>query len=458
MNNFERISIVGNGLSAWMMCAFMAKQLQHTNTKITLFVGVDAENTESIQSPLPLINDFFKAIDVSPDVLVGSAKFHHKLGSAYIFDDRPPFFHVWGQYGAPIGPVEFHQVVIRGRQLKLPFDLNKLSIGSASVLAGKFQEPTQNLQSIFSTYESSWSFETEAFLGLLKSISMKCGVEISQEKISKVVLGDDCYVLGESNIHHHCDYLINTVPGLIKGIQGAESWFASLPFALKSRVRKNNALSVLVNKVKVLDESSWLRETTHRNLAVLNVYQFAGHDSGEVYVHQKPRASRYLNFGPAMANMYSPVFTSIDLDLIVLKLLLRYFPSPSDGGAVVNEFNRATRSSFENLRDVTQLCLSTLFSENYKERSKMAISERAEYKANLFKHRGRYPLFENEFFKTEWQIWLLLGLGFKVDDVEPMVSHLNGEVIKEHIIRVEESVMKNLPLTSLVDEPIRDRL
>ena len=451
MNNLERISIVGNGLSAWMICAFMAKQLQHTSTKITLFVGVDAENTESIQSPMPLINDFFKAIDVSPDVLVGAAKFHPKLGSAYIFDGGPPFFHVWGQYGAPIGPVEFHQIVMRCKQLKHPFDLNKLSIGSASVLAGRFQQPAQNSHSIFSTYESSWSFETEAFLGLLQSICMKCGVEISQEKISKVGDDDACYVLGESTIPHHSDYLINTVPGLVAGEQGVESWFTSLPFELKSRVRKNNALSTLVNKVKMLDESSWLCETTHRNLAVLNIYEFAAHDSGEVYVHQNPRASRYLNFGPAMANMYSPVFTPIDLNLIMIKLLLRYFPSPSDGASVVNEFNKAAISSFENLRDVTQLCLANLFSANNQAGAKMVLSERAEYKTNLFKHRGRYPFFENEFFKTEWQIWLLLGLGFKVDDVEPMVSLINDEVIKEHIVRVEESVMKNLPLISLVD-------
>lgn len=451
MNNFERISIVGNGLSAWMMCAFMAKQLQHTGTKITLHIGVGAEAAADIQSPLPLINDFFKAIDVSPDALTRGGKFHPKLGSAYLFDDKHPFFHIWGQYGAPIGPIEFHQVVMKYRQLKQSVDLNKLSIGSASVLAGRFQKPTHTTQSIFSTYESSWSFETEYFLDLLKTISMECGVEIREEKISKVGFDNGCYVLGESNIAHNSDYLINTVLGLMEEDQGTESWFMSLPFELKSQVKKNNALSALVNKVKVLDESSWLCEITHRNLAVLNVYQFAGHDSGDIYVHQKPRAPRYLNFGPAMANMYSPLFTPIDLNLIAIKLLLRYFPSPSDGFSVVNEFNKALRSSFENLRDVTQLCLGEFFSNSNQENSKIALSEQAEYKANLFKHRGRYPLLENEFFKTEWQIWLLLGLGFEFDDVEPMVCFVDCEAIKKHIIKVEESIMKNLSLIPLVD-------
>lgn len=451
MNNFERISILGSGLSAWMVCAFMAKQLQHTGAKITLHTGVMAEAATDIQSPLPLINDFFKAIDASPDALHGSSRCHPKLGTAYLFDDKHPFFHIWGQYGAPIGPIEFHQVVMKYGQLKQPVDLNKLSIGSASVLAGRFQKPTQNLQSIFSTYESSWSFETEAFLAMLKSISMSCGVEISEEKISKVVCGDKCYVLGESNIPHHSDYLINTVPRLIEGNPGTESWFAGLPFELKSQVKKNNALSALVNKVKVLDETSWLCEITHRNRAILNVYQFATQDSGDVYVHEMPRGPRCLNFGPAMANMYSPIFTPIDLNLIVLKLLLKYFPSPSDGESVVNEFNKTLKSSFENLRDVTQLCLGEIFPKNNQGYPKVTLSDQAEYKASLFKRRGRYPLLENEFFKTEWQIWLLLGLGFDVDDVEPMVSYVDDAVIKEHIIKVEKSVAKSLPSIPLAD-------
>ena len=155
MNNFEKIAVVGNGLSAWMICAFMAKQLQHTDTKITLYVGVEPEVATTLQSPLPLINEFFRAIEISPETLVDSARLHPKLGAAYLFDGKAPFIHVWGEYGAPIGPVEFHQVVMRSMQLNQSIDLNKLSIASASVLAGKFQKPTQKAQSIFSTYESS---------------------------------------------------------------------------------------------------------------------------------------------------------------------------------------------------------------------------------------------------------------------------------------------------------------
>lgn len=450
MNNFEKISIVGNGLSAWMMCAFMAKQLQHTDTKITLHIGVEPEISTDLQSPLPLINNFFKALEISPEALVDAAKLHPKLGVAYLFDDAAPFFHAWGQYGAPIEAVEFHQVVMRCKQLNQSIDLNKLSIGAASVLAGRFQHPTQNSQSIFSTYESSWSFETAVFIHLLKTMSVQMGVHINKEKISEIGCDNECYVLGDSHTVHVSNYLINTVPGLMVGDHGCESWFASLPFELKSKVKRDNALSSLVNKVKVLDDSSWLCEITHRKLAVLNIYQSTEQDSGDVYVHEKPRASRYLNFGPAMANMYSPVFSAIDLNLIALEFLSRHFPSPSDGDSVVSEFNGAIKSSFENLRDVTQLCLARLFSKDNQEESNIALSEQAEYKANLFKCRGRYPWLENEFFKTEWQIWLLLGLGFEVDDVEPMVTYINDEIIKEHVVRVEKSVIKNLSSIPLI--------
>lgn len=451
MSNFNKIAIVGNGLSAWMMCAFMAKQLQHTDTKITLYVGVEPEASADLQSPLPLINEFFKAIEVLPEALVESARLHPKLGTAYLFDDQAPFIHVWGQYGAPNGVVEFHQIVMRYMQLNHSVDLNKLSIAAASVLAGRFQKPIQNSQSIFSTYESSWSFETEVFLRFLKAMSIKLGVEVSEEKISKIGCDDGEYVLGELNVPYKCDYLINTVPGLMIEEHGVESWFASMPFELKSQTKKNNALSALVNKVKAVDETSWVCEVSHRNLAVLNAYHFTDLDSGDVYVHKAPRASRCLNFGPAMANMHSPLFSAIDLNLIVLKLLLRYFPSPSDNCSVVDEFNKAFRVALENLRDITQLSLNTLFTKSNLKCSVTPLTSQAKYKASLFGCRGRYPVLENEFFKTEWQVWLLLGLGFKFDAVEPMVSFIDEKTIKEHVGRVETSVMKNLPLTPLVD-------
>lgn len=448
MNSFERISIVGNGLSAWMICAFMAKQLQHTNTKITLYQGVDAEVTTVVQSPLPLINDFFKAIDVAPETVTA---IHPKLGNAYLFDNKNPFFHVWGQYGAPLGVIEFHQVVMRCMHLNQSIDLNKLSIGSASVLSGRFQKPTQATGSIYSTYESSWSFETEAFLQLLKSICKQLGVEVNGEVIVKLVLDDEKgYVFGGSDTPYECDYLINTVPGLIENDQGMESWFMDLPVSLKLRTNSINSLSALVNKVKVLDESSWLCELTHRNIAICDVYQFVDKDTGRIYVHEKPRVPKGMNFGPAMANLCSPVFSPIDLNLIATKLLLRYFPSPSDGCSVVNEFNKALREAFENLRDITQLCLGELFGKTPIQNAGMALSDQAEYKVNLFKLRGRYPVLENEFFKTEWQIWLLLGLGFESEGVEPMVSFVDDKVVKEHVARVESSVLKELQSVPLV--------
>lgn len=450
MNNFERISIIGNGLSAWMICAVMAKQLQGTGTKITLYRGVKAEETEAIQSPLPFINDFFKAINLPSDIAFKRLNSHPKLGTAYLFEQHPPFFHVWGQYGAPKGMVEFHQIIIRYMQANQAVDLNRLSIGSASVLAGKFKIPSQNQDSIYSTYEASWSFDTESFLKLLTSICVDQGVEINDEAVTGLEFSDRVYVRCEAAEPYRSDYLINTVPGLAGDEQVIESWFDSLPVMLKQRETRANSISKLVNKVSLIDSSSWLCDVTHRNGVVRSIYQFVDKDSGYVYVNAKSRHPRYLSFGPAMAKLYSPLISDMDLNLIAIKLLMRYFPSPSDGLSVSNEFNRQLNEAFENLRDVTQLCLISLFEKSKKERPTINLSEKAKYKINLFKCRGRYPLFENEFFKTEWQIWLLLGLGFKPDQVEPMALLVDAAAVNEHVQRVESTVLRELQSAPLI--------
>jgi hypothetical protein len=46
---------------------------------------------------------------------------------------------------------------------------------------------------------------------------------------------------------------------------------------------------------------------------------------------------------------------------------------------------------------------------------------------------------------------LLLGLGFKCENVEPLASFINDQAIKEHIAKVENSVLKALQCAPLAD-------
>lgn len=441
MNNFERISILGNGISAWMLCAFMAVQLRHTKTQITIHVGMDSESTAEIQSPLPLIHDFLEAIGVASEKFEREVGACAKLGSVYYFNEANPFVHVWGEFGAPKGVIESHQIVMRYLQLNGVLDFNKLSIGSASALSNRFRKPVKDPNSIYSTYESSWSFETERFVRLLKSICVQLGVAINEEKVSGIRGTEIAFDAGDA---YQSDYLINTVPELAQEKLLIENWVSEMPYKLSQQVKHSGAEHSLVNKIKANDKNTWVREITERKSTLVQEYHLSDSGAG-VYVHSKPRALTSLDFGPAMANLCSPLFTSIDINLIAIKLLSRYFPAPSDTASVINEYNQTLFNAMENLRDISQLGLHFVFKRNNQENVDINISAAAKHKINLFERRGRYPVLDNEFFKPQWQVWLLLGLGFKPDAVEPTVAFVEENIIKEHINQIEKSVARELP-------------
>ncbi len=450
MTNFNQISIVGNGLSAWMIAAFMAEQLKHTSAQITIHTGHDAEDAADIQSPLPHINDYLSAIGVPLETFVHETMADIKLGNAYFFENENPFFHVWGEYAAPKGVVEAHQLLLRFLQLDGRVDVNKLSIGSAFAVTGRFKMPVKNKGSIYATYENSWSFTTRSFLALLKAVCEKRGVQIESNRVQKIESKDDSiFVVGFDGSEHKTDYLVNTALEFVSDKSSLISLHESLPFQLR-QVRKGPVNPwAMINKLQATQDG-WVQEVSHKSDTELKEFNLSHQDSGQMYMNARPREKKILNFGPAMASLQSPLIASIDLNIIALKLLMRYFPSITDDQSVAQEFNNTIVNAVGNLRDITQLCLKLLFDKNKAAQPVMKLSSMAEYKINLFNRRGRYPVLDNEHYKPQWQVWLLIGLGFRPENLEPVTLALAAETVKAHIAKVEKSVLNELSTVPLV--------
>lgn len=450
MNNFNQISVVGDGLSAWMAAAFMAKQLQHTGVQVTIHIGVGPEDVADIQSPLPHLHPFLSSIGVSLEKFVQETAADIKLGNAYFFEKENPFFHVWGEYAAPKGVVEAHQLLMRFFQLNGSVDINKLSIGSAFAVTGRFKMPVKEKGSIYATYENSWSFKTKSFLTLLKSVCEKLGVKIENNRPIKIEARDDSIsVIDSDGAEYKTDYLINTLPDLIVDKQSVISLHESLPFQLKQTRKGVVNPWVMINKLQATQDG-WLQEVSCKNDTELKEFHLSDKDSGQVYVNLQPRDKKILNFGPAMASLQSPLIASIDLNLIALKLLMRYFPSAAEDQSVSQEFNNTMVNAIENLRDITQLCLKLLLEKKDTAQSFIKLSSMAQYKINLFNRRGRYPVLDNEYYKPQWQVWLLIGLGFRPENLEPVTLALSAEKVKAHMAQIEKSVLNELSSVPLV--------
>src|SRR5690606_24391235 len=150
------------------------------------------------------------------------------------------------------------QLLMRFFQLGNSVDINKLSIGSAFAVTGRFKMPVKTKGSIYATYENSWSFKTKSFLKLLKSVFEHLGVQIKNNRVLKIDNEQDSvFVVEADGLKHETNYVINTVSDLVVDKQTLVSLHESLPFQL-TQTRKGEVNPWgMINKVRT-ESDGWI--------------------------------------------------------------------------------------------------------------------------------------------------------------------------------------------------------
>lgn len=448
----QSVAIIGNDLAAWMSAALFAVQTYSAKPVIRVFTGVNClENTE-VQAPLPEFQSFLSAVGVSPQEVVSECHGVPRLGAKYILPNKE-FVHVWGEYGAPIGILEFNQLLVRYMREGGSVDLNQLSIAASAVMEKKFELPATDSDSIRSTYEASLAFATTDFLALLQKIALRNGVLVDSAKVSDIkFVGDQISVLTKPDAVFLCDYLINSSDCYGDLTQNTAGWCGAYSASLRKE-KPATGDELLSSVVRFSEENQWTVTQSIRGTQSQTTYQVKkesdpqdGNISSFGY-SDTPRQAKWINIGSQAVNLPSPLVSEADLIWMSLKALLKYFPSPNDQPAVVKEYNRLVASALANIKDLTLALLkittdptvSGAALEHYGELSEDLLS-----KVELFRYRGKIPFYELEMIKTNWQVWLFLGLGLIPENVEPLAMEIDPERLKKIIDSVKRAVIKDL--------------
>src|SRR5690606_20816853 len=105
------------------------------------------------------------------------------------------FVHIWGEYGANRGAVEFSQLFTRAVHANKEVDLNQLSIAAQAIIHNKYAHPVSDPTSILSTFTSSISFSTADYINVLKARASSLGVLVDERSVESLVVGDDAVVV-----------------------------------------------------------------------------------------------------------------------------------------------------------------------------------------------------------------------------------------------------------------------
>lgn len=453
------IAVVGNDLAAWMAAALLAAQPDHPHVRLCIYTGVDSSINSDIQAPLPDFSGFLTALGISVDELVNECSAVPTLGGCYHFQQKS-FYHIWGEYGAARGAIEFHQLYIRAIREGNTVALNELSLAAVAAAQGRFAMPEANKLSIRSTYEASCSFSTQAFIQLLQKRCRAHGVEVDERGVSEISLhgsrpglvlrgGESCPV----------DFIFNCCPILRSDASQFEAWQAQLPFYCKEKKTTPTSAQRLVADI-VFGEGYWEIANYARGYTEVSRYAFASDAPVDFVTNAnshagcllRPRAQQVIHLGGAAIKMPSPLFSEADLIWVALRAVLKFYPTHNESAAVASEYNNLVVDSYRNLRDITQISLMLA------ERNSPGFfcladqggqSDRLMHKLALFSYRGKIPSYENDVFKIEWQVWLLLGFGLIPDCVEPISMSMDSAEMMGIINKVKLIVSREAGLLPL---------
>lgn len=453
----KSIGIIGNDMAAWMAAAFFAVQPASHRPSISIFTGVSSAGDSLIQNPMPDFSGFLSLIGVSDQQFISACAATPTLGTCYHnFPHYEPtlgpdncFYHSWGEYGSPLGAIEFHQLNIRAMHESMAYDLNDLSVAALAAQKNRFMPPSQDPRSIRATYETSYSFQTKNYIQLLQQICRSLAVQEDSRPVEKLLNHSEGYVIEfASGEHAGADFLVNTCPVLRHQITPYNSWQEFIPFTQVTRKNTAQAQQRLVSDVG-FDHNLWritryataLQETTCYGLPDESV----GEESADLFSGcvANPRAHQLLHLGRALINLHSPLVCEVDLIWVALRILQQFYPACPDGPSVVSEYNQRLIAAYENLRDLSQAVFiqterkfpGTLTVINH-----CKISSPLQHKLDLFAHRGKLPAYENEVYKRQWQLWLLLGLGVVPSNVESITFHLSQAEMRNVFDRIKAAV------------------
>lgn len=358
------------------------------------------------------------------------------------------FYHIWGEYGAHRGAIEFHQIYIRAIKSGINISLNDLAVAAKAAELGRFSPPVKDRQSIRSTYDFSLALDTEAFISVLKTYCTEANITVIEDKISTLTQNKDY-----AEIHtvdgrtYQANLIVNTCGSLSKHSQ-FESWDKKIPMIEDYAEVFQEQVVKLVDEFHIEAKTVFLERCSRFNREKIIYKLFGETDKRDARYGclKSPYDESIVHIGAAAIRLDSPWFSMADLTWFALKPFIKMFPGPESLRVVAREYNRVIVDEYQNIRDVVQLFWNAVGTKMEPAESAWEKSERLKHKENLFRRRGKLPYYENDPYKIQWQLWMLIGLRILPEYVEPITEHMELQEVVKVIAAVKAAVAREASL------------
>lgn len=206
----NRVVVVGDGVAAWLTAATLARTLNKVTNNIQVVSVLDASATlldDSLgvavdaDSSLPSMSRFHHFAGFDENALLSATQGGFSLGVA--IDNWIPggtIFNPFGEVGASLGPVSFHHVVLKLRDIGQSVKWANYSMAALCAQAGRLSKPAMNDHSILSSLEYGFQFGLATYTEWLRKDAVAHGVSQTGSKFQQAVIdeaGNVAHVIAE---------------------------------------------------------------------------------------------------------------------------------------------------------------------------------------------------------------------------------------------------------------------
>jgi tryptophan halogenase len=448
-----RIVIIGGGTSGYMCAAALTGVVGPTVCQVRLVESEDIGTVGVGEATLPHIRDFNRYIGVDEAEFMRKTQATIKLGIEFIGWGKAGnrYIHPFGAFGQNWGGIEFHHHWLRAVQNGLEAGpLEAYSFAIMAARAHRFDFPSEDPQSVRSTYSYAYHFDAGLYAAFLREFAETRGLIRTEGKVVDVVLnsetGDIAAVVLASGERVEGDLFIDCsgFRALLIGQAlkvGWEDWSQWLPCdrAVAVPCARSDDFTPYTRSTALEAGWQWRIPLQHRTG---NGYVYASQFTGDAAAAERllgnldgppladPKVLRFqagrrtrswhrncLTVGLSCGFLEPLESTSIYLIQVSVMNLMQMLPRVPVDPRLADEFNRMIDVEYERVRDFLILhyyAQTRDDGELWRYTREMDIPDSLIWKMEQFRHRGHIQRYKDGLFSPA--SWLAVFMG---QDVEP---------------------------------------
>ncbi|WP_300544900.1 tryptophan 7-halogenase [Maricaulis sp.] len=456
--------IAGGGPAGWGFAALLSQRLQGAAPEISV-METGAPTIPDIVSTLPSIRTFHAALGLADADAIRRCSGSFKLGER--FEDfsgaGSSAFLPYGEIGAGIGPVRFHQQLARLSDGVSSPAYAEYALATRAAADNRFAPPAKDPRSFLSTLDYGFHLDADAYTTLLREIAVRNGVKVLHDEAGAIDYGNDGRIASirlTAGEPVAADFFVDATPdGRIVRKLCSGGWRADppLPFDRVACMRRPQDGTVPPFTTNRAMPAGWLRQiplagSLHNKLTFASDYlddgqasAMLGSDSIDFADHAcgfrpAPWQANCLAIGPAAWRLDPLAAADMHLVASAGERFMRLLPHAGSSAAEASEYNRLFCEEIATARDFARLfqrCQSR-GEPVWKAARKTPVSNELAHALALFESRGRIARRENLVHdETRW-IAAFLAMGVRPRNHDPQAGALGRRALTERTARIAE--------------------